>query len=63
MWLMKDEALTRRVIGCFLTAYNELGFGFTESVYSAALEMRTMKQQLGHLLFFGPTPQVERVSP
>ncbi|HEY2064493.1 MAG TPA: GxxExxY protein [Gemmatimonadaceae bacterium] len=36
---MNDDALTRQVIGCFLTAYNELGFGFTESVYSAALQI------------------------
>jgi GxxExxY protein len=118
---MKEEALTRRVIGCFFSAYNELGFGFTESVYSAALEilfrdagidarrehavdvlfrgvrvgmyrvdylvegrlvlelkaghqlpagsraqpltyLRTLRKQLGLVLFFGPTPEVERVS-
>jgi GxxExxY protein len=118
---MNDEALTGRVIGCFLAAYNELGFGLPESMYSAALEilfrdagidarrehavdvlfrgtrvgtyrvdylvegqlvlelkaghqlppgsraqlltyLRTMRKQLGLLLFFGPTPQVERVS-
>lgn len=36
---MRQDALTRQVIGCFFTAYNDLGFGFTESVYSAALEI------------------------
>jgi GxxExxY protein len=36
---MRDDELTRRVIGCFFTAYNELGFGLPESVYSAALEI------------------------
>jgi GxxExxY protein len=118
---MNDEALTGRVIGCFLAAYNEIGFGLPESVYSAALEilfrdarirarrehkvdvlfrgtrvgryrvdylveeqlilelksghhlppgsraqlltyLRIMRKQLGLLLFFGLTPQVERVS-
>ena len=118
---MSNETLTGCVIGCFFAAYNELGFGFTESVYSAALEilfrdagidarrehavdvifrgtrvctyrvdyliqgelilelkaghllppgsraqllsyLRTMNKQLGLVLFFGPTPQVERVS-
>jgi GxxExxY protein len=36
---MQPEQLTRQVIGCFLTTYNELGFGLPESVYSAALEI------------------------
>lgn len=118
---MRNEALTRQVIGCFFTAYNELGFGFTESVYSGALEvlfrdasidarrehnfdvmfrrskvgsyrvdylveeslilelkaghqlppgsraqlltyLRTSRKDLGLLLFFGPTPDIERVT-
>jgi GxxExxY protein len=118
---MREDELTRQVIGCFLTAYNELGFGFTESVYSGALEilfrgiginarrehgvdvlfrnsrvgtfrldylieetlilelkagyqlppgsraqlityLRASRKTLGLLLFFGPTPEVERVS-
>ena len=29
--------LTRRIIGCFYDVYNELGFGFLESVYHNAL--------------------------
>ena len=117
---MKHEVLTRQVIGCFFTAYNELGFGFTESVYSTALDLlfrgigldarkehrvdvmfrdvkvgtyrldyliedvlilelkaghelpfgsraqlatylRTSRKQLGLLLFFGPTPEIQRV--
>ena len=118
---MRNEALTGQVIGCFFTAYNELGFGFTESVYSAALEilfrelgikaqrehgidvmfrtnrigafrvdyliedtlvlelkaghqlpagsraqlityLRTSRKNLGLLLFFGPTPAIDRVA-
>lgn len=35
----RHEQLTRPVIGCFLAVYNELGFGFSESVYSGALEI------------------------
>jgi GxxExxY protein len=117
---MEEEALTRQVIGCFFTAYNELGFGLTESFYSAALEilfrevgldarrehgvdvmfrlhklgtfrvdyliedslilelkaghqlprgsraqlltyLRSAKKKIGLLLFFGPSPEVERV--
>ena len=34
---MHNEELTRKIIGCFLTTYNELGFGLPENVYSAAL--------------------------
>ena len=32
-----SEAVTDQVIGCFFEAYNELGAGFVESVYAAAL--------------------------
>ena len=33
-----DERLTHSVIGGFFAVYNELGYGFLESVYAAALE-------------------------
>ena len=118
---LRDEALTRQVIGCFFTAYNEIGFGYPESIYSAALEilfrdagidasrehsvdvifrnvrvgsyrmdyliegrlivelkaghqlpagsraqlltyMRNSRNDLGLLLFFGPSPEIERVT-
>ena len=36
---MRDHALTRRVIGCFHSTYNELGFGLPEHLYSAALDI------------------------
>jgi GxxExxY protein len=36
---MEPDELTRQVIGCFFTTYNELGFGLPESMYSAALEI------------------------
>jgi GxxExxY protein len=117
---MEPDELTRQVIGCFLTTYNELGFGLPESMYSAALEilfreigldarrehgfdvmfrnirigtyrldylvedtlvlelkaghqlplgsraqlltyLRASKRKLGLLLFYGPSPEVERV--
>ena len=32
-----EEALTREVIGSFFAVYNELGYGFLESVYRKAL--------------------------
>ena len=34
-----EEALTESVIGAFFEVYNQLGFGFVESVYSKALEV------------------------
>jgi len=34
---MKHEELTSRVIGVFFDVYNELGFGFIESVYREAM--------------------------
>lgn len=33
-----EEDLTRAIIGAFYYVYNQLGFGFVESVYAAALE-------------------------
>jgi GxxExxY protein len=34
---MKYEELTEKIIGCAFRVYNELGFGFLESVYEKAL--------------------------
>jgi GxxExxY protein len=118
---MSQTDLTGRVIGCCFTVYNELGFGFSEGVYSRALEIlfrergirasrehsfdimfrgckvgtvrvdyfvedtlvlelkaahrlpegsmaqllsnvRTSKKHLGLLFFFGPTPEVQRIT-
>ena len=33
------DLLSRRVISCFVAAYNELGFGLSEKIYSTALEI------------------------
>lgn len=33
----KHEDLTEQVISCFYTVYNDLGYGFLESVYQKAL--------------------------
>jgi GxxExxY protein len=35
----KHAALTERVIGVFYEVYNELGFGFLESVYREAMRI------------------------
>ena len=35
---LRHEALTRSVIGAFYQVYNELGFGFLETVYTSALD-------------------------
>ncbi len=117
----KFAELTEAVIGCFYIVYNELGFGYNESVYSAALDvmfreagisarrehpvdvlfhgeriasfrldfliqdsvilelkagpelsagaksqlvtyLRSTKKEVGLLLYFGPEPEVRRVS-
>jgi GxxExxY protein len=36
---LMHEELTRRIIGVFYEVYTELGFGFLESVYEAAMEI------------------------
>jgi GxxExxY protein len=33
----KHEEITRRIIGVFYEVYNELGFGFLESVYRESM--------------------------
>lgn len=33
------ELLTRSIVGSFFDVYNELGYGFLESVYAAAMEV------------------------
>jgi GxxExxY protein len=35
----KHDALTKRVIGVFYDVYNELGYGFLESVYREAMRL------------------------
>ena len=35
--LLKEESLTRKIIGCFFHVYDRLGFGFLEAVYRRAL--------------------------
>jgi GxxExxY protein len=41
---MKHEDLTKKLIGCFYTVYNALGYGFLESVYQSALAIELRKQ-------------------
>lgn len=36
---LKERELTAKIIGVFYEVYNELGYGFLESVYEAALEI------------------------
>ena len=43
---LQEEALTESVIGAFFEVYNQLGFGFLESVYSKALEVELLER--GH---------------
>ena len=41
----RNDALTEKIVGVFLEVYNELGFGFVESVYREA--MRIALRQAG----------------
>jgi len=41
-----EEKLTEAVIGAFFDVYNELGFGFVESIYTGALELELRER--GH---------------
>ena len=43
---MKHEDLTRRIIGCAYQVYNQLGFGFLESVYKKAMIIELAKSNL-----------------
>jgi GxxExxY protein len=43
---MKYEPLTEKIIGCFYTVYNQLGYGFLERVYENALLIELGKQGL-----------------
>lgn len=36
---LQHENLTHSIVGCFFDVYNELGYGFLESVYAAAMEI------------------------
>ena len=43
---LRHEVVTASVIGAFYHVYNQLGYGFLESVYSAAMEMELRRR--GH---------------
>ncbi|HJQ21022.1 MAG TPA: GxxExxY protein [Gemmatimonadaceae bacterium] len=45
MWLI-EEKLTGSIIGAFYDVYNELGYGFRECVYEAAMERELRRR--GH---------------
>ncbi len=40
---MKDEALTKKIIGCAFKVHNTLGAGFLEKVYENALRIELLK--------------------
>ena len=41
---MKLEDITHKIIGCAYKVYNQLGFGFLESVYKKAMIIELQKQ-------------------
>jgi len=43
---MKHEKLTHKIIGCAYKVFNELGFGFLESVYKKAMIIELTKNKL-----------------
>jgi len=42
----KHDAITERIIGIFYEVYNELGYGFLESVYRESLRLALMQADL-----------------
>ena len=42
----KHSELTEKIIGIFYDVYNELGFGFLESVYEAAMALAFSEQEI-----------------
>jgi GxxExxY protein len=43
---MEYEELTHRIIGCAYKVFNELGFGFLESIYKKAMIIELTKENL-----------------
>jgi len=43
---MEHEELTHKIIGCAYTVFNQLGFGFLESVYRKAMVIELSKDGL-----------------
>jgi GxxExxY protein len=43
---MQYEEVTHKIIGCAYTVYNQLGFGFLESVYKRSLLIELSKNDL-----------------
>lgn len=43
---LRQEDVTREIIGAFYDVYNALGFGFLESIYKRALEIALGKRRL-----------------
>jgi len=43
---MKNEEITHKIIGCAYALYNNLGFGFLESIYKKALVIELNKNDL-----------------
>ncbi|MEO8623720.1 MAG: GxxExxY protein, partial [bacterium] len=44
-----DDWVTGQIIGAFYEVYNELGYGFLESVYAAALEIEFQLRGVPHV--------------
>jgi GxxExxY protein len=43
---MEHEELTHKIIGCAYNVFNELGFGFLESIYKKAMTIELVKNNL-----------------
>jgi hypothetical protein len=43
----KHQELTEKIIGVFYAVYNELGYGFLESVYEAAFVIALKESSVG----------------
>jgi GxxExxY protein len=45
---MKHEELTHKIIGCAYNVFNQLGFGFLESIYQKAMIIELSKNGLNY---------------
>ncbi|MGC9364995.1 MAG: GxxExxY protein [Fidelibacterota bacterium] len=43
---MEINEFTKKIIGCAFTVYNQMGFGFLESVYGKCLQIELNKQHI-----------------
>jgi hypothetical protein len=57
---LKHRQITELIIGVFFDVYNDLGFGYLESVYRQAMAIALRDAGLSARRNFGPKPRFRR---